>query len=283
MLKYLRYIIPDVISNIEEQPMGLSTGFMELDNYTRGLKPSDYILIAGRPSMGKTSLATDIALGLGTTSPVLFFSVEMTAESIVERMIGNLAGVNMHQFRTGGVYGNADVRVQKASKELHNRMIIFDDSAGITPTHMANTLAQVNLALEESGESVKCMIVDYLQLMASDERISDRQQEITMMSRQLKTLAKDTRIPLIVLSQLNRNAEYRQNHRPMLSDLRESGSLEQDCDTCLLVYREGYYCEEKSGHAELIVAKNRFGPTGTINCVYNTDLCRFEDFDIADF
>ena len=263
------------LSQLNENPMGLRTGLAELDNKIRGLKGSEFIVIAGRPSMGKTSLAVDIALNIGMTHKVIFFSVEMNPTMIAQRMLGNLANVNIHKLQLNQMLPDAWDKLKTATKKLEVRNIWFDGSAMLSPYEIANKLAQV--------DDFDCVIIDYIQLMGIGYTQGNRTEEVSAISRHLKALARDTNKPFVVLSQLNRQAEYRANKRPMLSDLRESGSLEQDADIVLLLFREGYYSKgPEDGSAEIIIAKNRNGPTGIVNCFFNLELTRFENFNVRD-
>ena len=263
------------ISQIDNQHTGLPTGLYELDNKLRGLKPSEYIIIAGRPSMGKTSLATSIALAAGGESKVIYFSIEMNPIMLTQRMLGSLANINLHSFHQGKMLSSAWDSLKKAKLILDEKNIWLDGSSYITPIEIANKLSQI--------DSYDIIIIDYIQLMGVGGSSLGRVEEMSTISRQLKALAKDTNKPIVVLSQLNRASDLRPNHRPFLSDLSDSGSLEQDADVVLFIYRDGYYKPpEDDGSAEIIIAKNRNGPTGSIHCYFNKELARFENYKLRD-
>jgi len=264
------------LSQIDSQHIGLPTGLYELDNKIRGLKPSEYIIIAARPSMGKTSLATSIALASGQEHKVIYFSMEDTPLMLAERMLSNLAEVNLHKFHQGKMLSSAWDKLKKTKVRLEEKNIWFDGSSFITPYEIANKLSQI--------DNFDLVIIDYIQCMGTHGG-SDmaRFEEMSKISRELKALARDMNKPIIVLSQLNRAPDMRPNHRPFLSDLRDSGSLEQDANIVLFIYRAGYYNPSKDdGSAEIIVAKNKIGPQGTINCYFNKELARFENYKLKE-
>lgn len=261
------------LQDIQKKPMGLPTGLYELDNKIKGFSESEYIIIAGRPSMGKTALAVDIALNIADKSKVVFFSLEMSPIKLVQRMLANLSNVDLYAFSQGQMLDAAYDELVKAKKKLMKKHILFDNSSYITPYEISNRLAQL--------DSFDIVFIDYIQLMGIGGR-EDKQrfEEVAKISRQLKSLSIETTAPIVTLSQLNRSPDLREkNHRPFLSDLRESGSIEQDADIVLFVYRDGYYYPQKdNGSAEIIVAKNRNGPTGTIHCYFNKPVGRFENY-----
>jgi len=266
------------LSQINNQHIGLPTGLYELNNKLRGLKPSEYVIIAARPSMGKTSLATNIALAAGENHKIIFFSLEMNPLMVVQRMLANLADVNLNNFHQGKMLGSAWDKLKDAKTELSKRDIWFDGSSYTTPIDIASKLAQI--------DNFDMVIIDYIQLMGgvggNNARVG-RVEEMSQISRQLKALARDTEKPVVVLSQLNRAPDLRPNHIPFLSDLRDSGSLEQDADIVLFIYRKGYYIPSKdNGSAEIIIAKNRNGPTGNDSCFFNKELARFEDYGMKE-
>jgi len=266
----IKNITNEALSEIKNTHIGLPTGLFELDNKIRGIKRSEYVIIAARPSMGKTSLATNIALAAGKNHRVIFFSLEMNPLMVIQRMLANLANVNLNDFHQGKMLDSAWERLEKAKAELNKRDIWFDGSSYITPVGITNKLAKI--------DSFDIIIIDYIQLMGGVGGVG-RVEEMSQISRQLKALARDTEKPVVVLSQLNRAPDLRPNHVPFLSDLRDSGSLEQDADIVLFIFRKGYYISrEDNGSAEVIIAKNRNGPTGNISCFFNKELARFEDF-----
>jgi len=260
------------LSQINNQHIGLPTGLFELDEKIRGLKPSEYVIIAARPAMGKTSLATNIALASGENYKVIFFSIEMNPTILTQRMLASLADINLYDFHQGRMLDSAWGKLKKAKTELNKKNIWFDASSYITPYEIANKLSQI--------DTFDIIIIDYIQLMSGDlGKVNSRVEEMSQISRQLKALARDIDKPVVVLSQLNRSPDLRPNHTPFLSDLRDSGSLEQDADIVLFIYRKGYYVPSKDdGSAEIIIAKNRNGPTGSINCYFNKELARFENY-----
>jgi len=264
------------LNQINEQHIGLSTGLYELDNKIRGLKPSEYVIIAARPAMGKTSLATNIALAAGQDYKVIFFSIEMNPVMLAQRMLANIAEVNLYDFHQGKMLPSAWGKLKEAKLKLVKRNIWFDGSSYITPCEIANKLSQI--------DDYDIIIIDYIQLMGNSAGTkTSRVEEMSGISRQLKALAKDIDKPMVVLSQLNRSPDMRENHRPFLSDLRDSGSLEQDADIVLFIYRGGYYYPSKDdGSTEVIIAKNRNGPTGKVNCYFNKELARFEEYKMKE-
>jgi len=261
----------EVAANINKQSMGFSTGLNSLDNQIRGLEKGDYIIIAGRPSMGKSSLATDIALAVGKVGTVVVFSLEMNGTLCLERMLANLAKVNYHKLKLNLAANGELKKVNKAAQELCNRKILIDDSSRLYPKILRERLDYI-----QPKYGLYCIIVDYLQLMTG-WRSEGRQQEVTDMSRELKAIAKDYNIPVVVVSQLNRAVEQRSDNRPRLSDLRESGSLEQDAHKILLLYRSAYYGEDNNTEAEIIVGKNRSGPVGVVKVVWDAESMSFQD------
>jgi len=268
----VRDISGKALSDINDRKDGLPTGLYQLDDKIRGLKPAEYVIIAARPSMGKTSLAVDIALESGKENRVVFFSIEMSPTMVVQRMLANLAEVNLYKFYHGQLLDSAFGKLEMAKKELERRDIWFDNSSYITPNSIANKISRV--------DDIDMVIIDYIQLMGGTGGNNvGRVEEMSDISRRLKALALNLNKPVVVLSQLNRSPDIRDNHRPFLSDLRDSGSLEQDADIILFLYREDYYKPNlDDGNAEIIVAKNRNGPTGKVNCFFNKGLARFEDY-----
>jgi replicative DNA helicase len=262
---------------------GLSTGFTRFDEKTGGLHEGELIILAARPSMGKTALALNIAAHVAThpslRKPVAVFSLEMSRESLLTRMICSRGRVDQQKFRAG--YLNQDERrkLQVALSELVDAPLFIDDSSA---TNLMDVHAKLRRMQAEHGLGL--VVIDYLQLMSSRSRHENRNQEVSALSRGLKLLAKELRVPMLVLSQLSRAPETRQgDHRPQLSDLRESGSIEQDADVVALLVRSEYYAEddddkaEKAGEAELIIAKQRNGPTGEVKLTFLKEFTRFED------
>ncbi len=257
---------------------GLTTGFSELDTMTSGLQPSDLIIVAARPSMGKTSLCLTLAqnAAIQTGAVVGVFSLEMSKESLVMRMLCSEGRVDAHRFRSGYLSRDEWARLAGALGTLADTKIFIDDTPGISVLEMRAKARR--LASEQ--KRLDLIVVDYMQLMSgSSRRVESRQQEVSQISRELKGLAKELNVPLVALSQLSRAPEARSDHRPQLSDLRESGSIEQDADLVAFIYREEQYArtEENAGIAELIIAKQRNGPTGTVNLAFLKEFTRFEN------
>ncbi len=257
---------------------GLTTGFSEIDTMTSGLQPSDLIIVAARPSMGKTSfcltLAQNAALHAGAVVGV--FSLEMSKEALVMRMLCSEGRVDAHRFRNGFLSREEWARMAGALGSLAETRIFIDDTPGISVLEMRAKARR--LAAEQ--KQLDLIIIDYLQLMSGSSRRSDsRQQEVSQISRELKGLAKELNVPLVALSQLSRAPEARTDHRPMLSDLRESGAIEQDADVVAFIYREEQYnrTEENAGLSEIILAKQRNGPTGTVKLAFLKEFTRFEN------
>jgi replicative DNA helicase len=259
---------------------GVPTGFADLDEMTSGLQNSDLIIVAARPSMGKTSLVLNMALHCGVEAgrTVGIFSLEMSKEQLFVRMLTSEARVDAHRFR-GGFLGEQDyARLVQAFGRLHDAKVFIDDTPAIGILEMRAKSRRLKL---EHG--LDLLIVDYLQLMQGRGRFENRQQELAAISRSLKILAKELNIPIVALSQLSRAPESRGDHRPQLSDLRESGALEQDADVVLFIFREDMYAQEgerrpeTEGTAELIIGKQRNGPTGMVRLAFLKQYTRFEN------
>jgi replicative DNA helicase len=245
-----------------------STGFSDLDRQISGLNKSDLLILAARPGMGKTSLALNIATHFAKNRPdceTVIFSLEMSNEQLAMRILSAESFVDSKKLMSGNIDTNGDdwIKLSDGMSKLSGLNIWVDDSAGITVSQMKAKIRR----LKNPG----CVIIDYLQLMHSGQRIDNRVVEISEITRQLKLMAKELNIPIITLSQLNRSVESRTDKRPMLSDLRESGSIEQDADIVMFIYRDGYYDKQAAdiSATEIIVAKNRHGETGTVNLRWN--------------
>ncbi|MFC1792206.1 replicative DNA helicase [Planctomycetota bacterium] len=261
---------------------GLSTGYYELDDLTCGLQNGEMIIVAGRPSMGKTSLALNITehLGLIEKVPIAIFSLEMGRQQLAERFLCSISEIDSQKVRRGLLNDEHYKKLADACAELSEAPIYIDDTSTLTPLEIRAKARRL-----KSRHNIQCIMVDYLQLMnLGSGRIESRQQEITTISRYLKALARELNIPVIVLSQLNRSPEGREasGHRPRMSDLRESGSIEQDADVVMLLHREDYYKRddedyEPNNTAELIIAKQRNGPTGTVKLTFREKITRFEN------
>ena len=280
---------------------GLATGYYELDELTCGLQNGEMIILAGRPSMGKTSLALNIAehVGVVERAPVAMFSLEMSKQQLAERFLSSNSRIDSQRIRKGMLSTEDYAKLKEACGELYEVPIYVDDTSLLTPLELRAKARRL-----KSMHDIRCIIVDYLQLMhLGSGRIESRQQEITTISRYIKALAGELAIPVVVLSQLNRAPEGREDHRPRMSDLRESGSIEQDADVVILLHREDYYqrserleLSDKEGStvyssedgrkeantAELIIAKQRNGPTGTVNLVFRKKIMRFENASFVD-
>ena len=259
---------------------GLSTGFLKFDEMTGGLNEGDLVILAARPAMGKTAFALNIAqhvaLGPSEKQTVAVFSLEMSRESLLTRMICAAARVDQQKFRASYLNQDERRRLAKAASDLVQAPLFIDDTPG---THLMDIHSKLRRLKAEHGLSL--VVIDYLQLMSGRGRYENRNQEVSTISRGLKLLAKDLRVPMLVLSQLNRAPEIRQgDHRPQLSDLRESGSIEQDADMVAFIFREEVYKpqdESLRGLAELLLAKQRNGPTGKVNLVFMKEFTKFEN------
>ncbi|SHF03132.1 primary replicative DNA helicase [Thermoanaerobacter uzonensis DSM 18761] len=280
--------IKDVLMNtfykIEElyknkgQLTGIPSGFPDLDLKTAGFQPSDFILVAARPSMGKTSFALNIAqnAALLTGLPVAIFSLEMSKEQLVNRLICSTANIDSQKLRTGNLDEDDWMKLAAAMTPLSKAPIYIDDTPGIGVMDIRAKCRRLKL---EKGLGL--VMIDYLQLMQGRGKAENRQQEISEISRSLKSLARELNVPVITLSQLSRAPESRSDHRPILSDLRESGAIEQDADIVMFLYRDDYYHKdsEKKNIAEVIIAKHRNGPTGTVELLWLAQYTKFASLD----
>ncbi|HBG47037.1 MAG TPA: replicative DNA helicase [Deltaproteobacteria bacterium] len=286
----LKDIIKDAFETIEKlyerksHVTGIATGFREIDKLTAGLQDSDLIIIAGRPGMGKTSFALNVAenAAIDAASPVAVFSLEMSKEQLVQRMLASRARIDLQKLRNGFLKDEDWGKLTTAVGTLYEAPIFIDDTPAQTVLEMR---AKARRWKEEFG--IKLVVIDYLQLMRGKQGKDNREQEISDISRSLKAMAKELHVPIVALSQLSRRAEQREGNIPQLSDLRESGAIEQDADVVMFVYREGVYkkCEcpadlctcgiRKS--AEIIIAKQRNGPTGAARLTFMNEYTRFED------
>jgi len=257
---------------------GLSTGFRQFDELTGGLHEGELIILAGRPAMGKTALALNIAqhVAVKLRKTVAVFSLEMSKEALLSRLLCSGARVNSQHFRQGYLDGEERRKLQRAASEIVEAPLFIDDSAATTLMDMHAKLRRL-----QAERPLGLVVLDYLQLMSSRGRFDSRVQEVSAMSRGLKLLSKELKVPMLVLSQLSRAPEIRPgDRRPQLSDLRESGSIEQDADVVAFIYREEVYKPDRDdlrGQAELILAKQRNGPTGKIRLVFRGELTRFEN------
>nr|HAT8714758.1 replicative DNA helicase [Legionella jordanis] len=268
----------DMLYNNGDALTGLATGLKDFDERTSGLQPSDLIIVAGRPSMGKTSLVMNMAehAAIQGGRPVLVFSMEMPADSLAMRMMSSLGRIDQHRLRTGKLQDDDWPRVTSAVHLLSEAPLFIDDTPALTPAEMR---ARARRLAKEHGQ-LGLIVVDYLQLMkVPGFKADNRTAEISEISRSLKSLAKELEVPVIALSQLNRSLEQRQDKRPVMSDLRESGAIEQDADLICFIYRDEVYNEDSpdKGIAELIIAKQRNGPIGKVRVAFLGQYTRFED------
>ena len=280
-------VLENTISKIEQLSQtkdhsgvtGVSTGFKDLDKKTAGLQKSDLIIVAARPSMGKTTFAMNLCenAALGSEKPVLVFSLEMPAEQIMMRSLASLSRVDQTKIRTGqGLDDNDWAKISSTMGMLAKKPTLFiDDSSGLTPTELRSRARRV---YRENG-GLSLIMVDYLQLMRAPAFSDNRTLEIAEISRSLKALAKELEVPVIALSQLNRTLENRQDKRPVNSDLRESGSIEQDADLIMFIYRDEVYNREseEKGIAEIIIGKQRNGPIGRVKLAFQGNFSRFDN------
>ncbi len=254
---------------------GLPTGYPDLDQELAGLQLADLIIVAGRPAMGKSSFALCIAenVAVAQKAGVAIFSLEMSKESVVQRMLCSHARINAHNVRSGMLSASDWPNLTKAAGKLSELPIFVDDSPGVSILELRAKARRL-----KSRHNISLVVLDYLQLMEESAIAENRQQEISIISRSLKALARELNVPVIAVSQLSRAPERRESFRPRLSDLRESGAIEQDADVVLMLFREDYYnqTEENKGVAEVIIAKQRNGPTGTVKLAFIKEYTRFE-------
>ena len=280
---HIRDIAVDSIEKIEDiyrskgKLTGVPTGFVDFDQKTAGLQKSDLILLAARPSMGKTAFALNIIQNAAIRSnvPTAVFSLEMSREQLVNRMLCSEAMLDAQRLRTGELTDSDWADLIQAMGPLSQAPIYIDDTPGVTPMEVRSKCRRLKV---EKGLGL--IVIDYLQLMSGNSRNDSRQQEISEISRSLKAIAREMEAPVIALSQLSRACEQRADHRPMLSDLRESGAIEQDADVVAFLYRDEYYFPdtEKKNQAELIIAKQRNGPTGTVDLTWMGQYTKFSNF-----
>ena len=257
---------------------GVATRFDDLDDLTAGMQPGELVILAARPSMGKTSFALNLierAASGSPGTPTAFFSLEMSSQQIIQNMLCGKAGIDSLALRRGRVTTDEYKRLQEEAARLYEAPIFVDDTPGLTVTALRAKARRL-----KQKQDIGMVVVDYLQLMSSGVREESRQQEIATISRSLKALARELRVPVVALAQLNRDVEARDDHRPRMSDLRESGAIEQDADVIMLLHREEYYkpTEENRGLAEIIIAKQRNGPTGEVKLMFFKQFMRFESY-----
>lgn len=279
---HLKEIIKDSIEVIDKlyqkkaHVTGIPTGFTDFDIKTAGLQPSDLVVIAGRPSMGKSAFAINLAEYAGVVEkiPLAIFSLEMSKEQLVQRMLCSHAKVDAHKVRTGYLAPSDWPRLTAAAGKLSESPIFIDDTPAISVMELRAKARRL-----KAQQDIQLIILDYLQLMRSSVNAENRQQEISDISRSLKALARELKIPVVAISQLSRAVEARADHRPQLSDLRESGAIEQDADVVVLILREEYYnpTPENQGIAEINIAKQRNGPVGSMKLAFIKEYTRFEN------
>lgn len=287
----IKEILLDAWSRIEERThiegaiSGLSTGFFDLDKITSGLQPTELIILAARPSMGKTALVCNIAEAVARESKrgVLIFSLEQSKLDLAERLLCSCSQIDGHALRAGDLDESERTEVLKACSELSELPVFIDDQPG-------RSMAQIGALSRrlKRRHDIGLVIVDYLQLIEPEQMSAPREQQIAQITRRLKFLAKDLNLPIIALAQLNRGVELREDKRPRLADLRESGAIEQDADLVMFLHRpEAYEPTDRPGEADLIVAKHRSGPTGIVRLTWRKEVMRFEDYqselDVDDY
>ena len=291
-LQSMRELIPSTmdrlheLSNKSDGLIGSSTGFKDLDNKLQGLQKGDLVVVAGRPSMGKTSFAMNIAenvlLDDDSNGAVLIFSLEMPGESLTTRLLSGMTKLNQQNVRSGMLKDDELRILLQQSEKLKNMPLWIDDSSILSPLELR---AKARRLARTEKDGLSLIVVDYLQLMQLPLSIENRVNQISEISRSLKSLAKELNVPVIALSQLNRAVEQRPNKRPIMADLRDSGAIEQDADVILFIYRDEVYNEdsEQGNKAEIIIGKQRNGPIGTVNLTFLKEFTRFENFSSDSF
>lgn len=282
-------LLPEIVARIDtlynradsSDITGISTGFVDLDKMTSGLQKGDLIIVAGRPSMGKTAFSVNIAenVALDAGKAVAIFSMEMAATQLAIRMIGSVGRLDSHKLRTGRLLDDDWQQLSLALGRLNDARIFIDE----TPALTARDVRARARRLHRQHGGLGLIVLDYIQLMAGNSKDQNRTAEVSEISRSLKALARELNVPIIALSQLNRSVEQRQDKRPMMSDLRESGAIEQDADLIVFLYRDEYYNKDSpdKGLAEVIIAKQRNGPTGTVRLAFLGQYSRFESAAIG--
>ena len=291
-IQKLDTLIPNTIDKLNEiaaaggSLLGTSTGYKDIDKELLGLQNGDLIIIAARPSMGKTALALNMVEHIVTNKDieggVLLFSLEMPAESLTTRLLASHAKINQQKVRSSNMNKNELKKFMESSSKLKDLPLYIDDSSMLTPMELR---ARARRIARQEPNGLSLIVVDYLQLMQLPASTENRVNQISEISRSLKMLAKELKVPVVALSQLNRQVEQRPNRRPMMADLRDSGAIEQDADVILFIYREQQYDEdtEVGNKAEIIIGKQRNGPIGTVYLTYLKEFTRFEDFAVDSF
>ena len=269
----------EYLTRHQGEVIGIPTGFSDIDKMLGGLQRSDMIILAARPSVGKTSLALTIAHNAAKKyrQRVAFFSLEMSAEQLVQRLISADTGIDSQRLRRGMIADNEWARFMKATSDLAETHFYIDDTPGISALELRTKARRL-----QAEVGIDLVAIDYLQLMRGDNRSENRVQEISAISRSLKALARELNVPVLALSQLSRGVESRTDKRPILSDLRESGALEQDADVVIFIYRDELYNEntERKNIADIIIAKHRNGPTGAISLYFKKELAQFREAEL---
>lgn len=281
----IRQVVVNSLEKIEAaskqsgQVTGIPTGFIDLDYQTSGMQPSDLVLIAARPSMGKTAFVLNLAeyMAFKKDYTVAIFSLEMSKEQLVNRMLSMESRVSSQKLRTGKLEDDEWEKLIESAQIIGNSNLIIDDTPSISISELRSKCRKYKME-----HNLSVVIIDYLQLMSAGDKAPDsRQQQISDISRSLKALARELSVPVLALSQLSRAVEQRPDHRPMLSDLRESGAIEQDADVVMFLYRDDYYNKDtdRPNVAEVIIAKQRNGPVGTIELAWKAELTKFLNLD----
>ena len=258
---------------------GVPTGFTMLDRMTSGLQPGELIIIAARPSMGKTAFSLNLAqhMALRAQKTIAYFSLEMGRDAVMMRVLATEARINAKDIRSGKIADNVWPKLINVAGQVSDSKFFIDETSGISPFEIRARARRLKAQV-----GLDCIIIDYLQLMDLKQKVESRERAVSEISKTLKSIAKELAVPIIALAQLNRGVEGRADRRPMLSDLRESGSIEQDADVIMMLYRDDYYDKEdpdKQGHAEVIIGKQRNGPTGTVRLKWEAEFGRFRDAD----
>ena len=274
-MQHVSELTNDIVASFGKQRAGIPLGIRKVDEYLNGLEPGDFCIVAGRPSMGKSAYAGTMSLSASMQHTTLFLSLEMNKQRLIERMLSSVARVNCRDMVKGRLCESDVKKVLEAQQMLNNRKLIIDDQSYLTPSLLRKKISLV--------DDIKMVIIDYLQLMYADRR-DTREQEVSEISREMKLIANDFNIPVVALAQLNRQCESRDDSMPRASDLRESGTLEQNADKILLLHRSSYYdmqashtSEDDDGSAKIIVAKNRNGPCEVCDCTFMSEFVGFYD------
>jgi len=278
-VKNLSDYLDPVFEKLKNPIRGIETGIFMLDEMLLGLKPSELIVVAGRPSMGKTSLMTDFVLSASRKGLVIVFSAEMSFQILAERVVANLANLNLHSLKKGGITEKATIDINRALGYLKRKKIYIDDTNYMTPLLIKNKIER-----ELIPDDVSCVFIDYLQLLGADMSTGRSYEDMGAITRDIKALAKELNIPIVLLCQLNRANTKRESYEPRLSDLRDSGKIEENADVVLLIHRPSYYSikeldieSKDDGESWIIVAKNRNGPVGRIPVVWLSEFMSFRE------